>query len=137
MLYKKPPKWLVAAEVVETSQVYARQCAAIDPKWLLRINPQILKRHHYEPAWQMRSGRVMAIERVTLYGLTISDGQRIHFGDVNSVAAREIFIRDGLVLGDYRKPPAFLKANLHSIKEVQDLESRTRRRDLLVDEQAL
>ena len=137
VLHKKPPKWLVAAEVVETSQVYARQCAAIDPKWLLRINPQILKRHHYEPAWQMRSGRVMAIERVTLYGLTISDGQRIHFGDVNSVAAREIFIRDGLVLGDYRKPPAFLKANLHSIKEVQDLESRTRRRDLLVDEQAL
>ena len=119
VLHKKPPKWLVAAEVVETSQVYARQCAAIDPKWLLRINPQILKRHHYEPAWQMRSGRVMAIERVTLYGLTISDGQRIHFGEVNSVAAREIFIRDGLVLGDYRKPPAFLKANLHSIKEVQ------------------
>ena len=137
VLHKKPPKWLVAAEVVETSQVYARQCAAIDPKWLLRINPQILKRHHYEPAWQMRSGRVMAVERVTLYGLTISDGHRIHFGDVNSVVAREIFIRDGLVLGNYRKPPGFLKANLNAIKAVQDLESRTRRRDLLVDEQAL
>ncbi len=137
VLHKKPPKWLVAAEIVETSQVYARQCAAIDPKWLLRINPQILKRHHYEPAWQMRSGRVMAVERVTLYGLTISDGNRIHFGDVNPVATREIFIRDGLVCGEYRKPPAFLKANLAKVREVQDLESRTRRRDLLVDEQAL
>ena len=129
VLHKKPPKWLVAAEIVETSQVYARQCAAIDPKWLLRINPQILKRHHYEPAWQMRSGRVMAVERVTLYGLTISDGNRIHFGDVNPVATREIFIRDGLVCGEYRKPPAFLKANLAKVREVQDLESRTRRRD--------
>ena len=137
VLHKKPPKWLVAAEVVETSQVYARQCAAIDPLWLLRINPQILKRQHYEPAWQMRSGRVMAIERVILYGLTISDGQRIHFGDVNPLVAREIFIRDGLVSGNYKKPPAFLKANLNRVKEVQDLESRTRRRDLLVDEQAL
>ena len=137
VLHKKPPKWLVAAEIVETSQVYARQCAAIDPKWLLRINPQILKRHHYEPAWQMRSGRVMAVERVTLFGLTISDGNRIHFGDVNPVATREIFIRDGLVCGEYRKPPAFLKANLAKVREVQDLESRTRRRDLLVDEQAL
>jgi len=137
VLHKKPPKWLVAAEVVETSQVYARQCAAIDPKWLLRINPKILKRHHYEPAWQMRSGRVMAVERVTLYGLTISDGNRIHFGDVNPAATREIFIREGLVCGEYRKPPAFLKANLAQVRDVQDLESRTRRRDLLVDEQAL
>jgi ATP-dependent helicase HrpA len=79
----------------------------------------------------------MAVERVTLYGLTISDGNRIHFGDVNPVATREIFIRDGLVCGEYRKPPAFLKANLAKVREVQDLESRTRRRDLLVDEQAL
>ncbi len=137
MLHRKPPKWLVAAELVETSQVYARQCAAIDPQWLLRINPSLLKRHYYEPGWHMRTGRVMAFERVTLYGLTISDGRRVHYGDINPVEAREYFIREGLVLGQYHKPPAFLKANLAKIREVQDLESRTRRRDLLVDEQAL
>ena len=73
--YKKPPKWLVAAELVETSQVFARQCAGIEPSWLLDTNPVLLKRHHYEPAWNARSGRVMAKERVSLFGLTISDGK--------------------------------------------------------------
>ncbi len=137
ILHRKPPKWLVAAEILETSQVYARQCAAIDPQWLLRINPAILKRHYYEPAWHMRSGRVMAYERVTLYGLTISDGGRVHFGDINPGESREYFIREALVQGQYLKPPPFLAANLARVREVQDLESRTRRRDLLIDEQAL
>ena len=73
--YKKPPKWLVAAELVETSQVFARQCAAIEPSWLLETNPALLKRHHYEPVWNARSSRVMVKERVSLFGLTISDGQ--------------------------------------------------------------
>ena len=137
ILHRKPPKWLVAAEIVETTQVYARQCAAIDPKWLLPINPGILKRHYYEPSWHMRSGRVVAIERVTLYGLTISDGQRVHYGEINAAEARQTFIREGLVTGQYRRPPPFLAANLARVQEVQDMESRTRRRDLLVDEQAL
>lgn len=135
--FRKPPKWLLAGEIVETTQVFARQCAAIEPQWLLRINPYQLKRHHYEPSWQMRSGRVMAIERVTLYGLTISDGQRVHYGDINPEESRQLMIREGLVLGQYKSPPAFLKANLAHIREVQDLESRVRRRDLLVDEEAL
>lgn len=136
-LHKKPPKWLVAGEMVETSQVFARQCAAIDPHWLLRINPKVLKLHHYEPAWHIRSGRVMAKERVTLYGLTVSDGRLIHFGEAHPGEAREIFIREALVAGEYRSPPEFLRTNLSRIADVQELESRTRRRDLLVDEQAL
>lgn len=135
--YKKPPPWLVAGEVVETTQVYARQCAAIEPEWLLRVNPRVLKRHHYEPAWQRRSGRVMAKERVTLYGLTISDGTRVHFGDIDPRAARTIFIRDGLVSGNVIKPPSFLKDNLSLMRSVEELESRTRRRDLLIEEEAL
>ncbi|MEK9921029.1 MAG: DUF3418 domain-containing protein, partial [Luminiphilus sp.] len=135
--YKKPPPWLVAGEVVETTQVYARQCAAIEPDWLLRVNPHVLKRHHYEPAWQRRSGRVMAKERVTLYGLTISDGQRVHFGEIDAKAAREIFIRDALVTGNVIKPPRFLRENLSLMRSVEELESRTRRRDLLVEEEAL
>ncbi len=135
--YKKPPKWLVAGEIVETTQVFARQCAAIEPEWLLKVNPYLLKRHHHSPAWQSRSGRVMAVERVTLFGLTISDGKRVDFGGVDTEAAREIFIREGLVPGQYHSPPAFLKKNLALVRDVESLESRVRRRDLLVDEAAL
>jgi len=135
--YKKPPPWLVAGEIVETTQVYARQCGAIEPDWLLRVNPRVLKRSHYEPAWQRRSGRVMAKERVTLFGLTISDGRKVHFGDIDAKASREIFIRDALVTGNVMKPPRFLKENLSLMRSVEELESRTRRRDLLIEEEAL
>ena len=135
--YRKPPKWLVAGEMVETSQVFARQCATIEPEWLLDINPYLLKRHHYDPSWQMRASRVMASERVTLFGLTISDAKRVHFGDIDKPVARQIMIRDGLVAGRFTSPPSFLKHNLRLIRDVQDLESRVRRRDLLVDEEAL
>jgi ATP-dependent helicase HrpA len=135
--YKKPPPWLVAGEIVETTQVYARQCGAIEPDWLLRVNPRVLKRSHYEPAWQRRSGRVMAKERVTLFGLTISDGRKVHFGDIDAKASREIFIRDALVTGNVMKPPRFLKENLALMRSVEELESRTRRRDLLIEEEAL
>ena len=86
--YKKPPKWLVAAELAETSQVFARQCAAIEPSWLLETNPVLLKRHHYEPAWNARSSRVMAKERVSLFGLTISDGQRVHYAGIDPKTSR-------------------------------------------------
>ena len=135
--YKKPPKWLVAAELVETSQVFLRQCAAIEPGWLLETNPELLKRHHYEPAWNARSGRVMAKERVSLFGLTISDGQRVHFAGIDQKTSREIMIRDGLVSGNFRQPPEFLKHNLKLVSDVMELESRTRRRDLLVDEESM
>ena len=135
--YKKPPPWLVAGEIVETSQVFARQCAAIEPQWLVRINPYLLKHHYYEPAWQMRSGRVMASERITLFGLTVSDGKRVHYGDIDPDVSRSLMIREALVPGHYKSPPQFLKHNLRVIREVQDLESRARRRDLLVDEEAL
>ncbi|MDG2460547.1 MAG: ATP-dependent RNA helicase HrpA [Luminiphilus sp.] len=135
--YKKPPPWMVAGEIIETTQVYARQCAAIEPDWLLRVNPRVLKRHHYEPAWQRRTGRVMAKERVTLYGLTVSDGRRVHFGDIDPETSRTIFISNALVTGNVIKPPLFLKENLSLMRSVEELESRTRRRDLLIEEEAL
>lgn len=135
--YKKPPKWLVAAEIVETSRVFARECAAVEPEWLLKVNPQLLKRHHHSPSWQMRAGRVMATERVTLFGLTVSDGKRVDYFGVDPVAARLLFIREALVPGAYHKPPEFLKHNMKLVRSVQDLESRSRRRDLLVDDEAL
>ncbi|MEM1113011.1 MAG: ATP-dependent RNA helicase HrpA [Pseudomonadota bacterium] len=136
-LAKKPPKWLVAAEIVETGKVYARVNAMIDPAWALDINPELLKRHHYAPRWQPRSGRVMAMERVSLYGLTLLDKRSVHYGPINPGESRELLIREGLVAGRYARPPAFLRANQKQISKLEDLESRLRRRDILVDEDAL
>lgn len=136
-LHRKPPPWLVAAEVVETSRVFARTAAAIEPDWLLSANPALLKRHHYEPRWQRGSGRVVATERVTLFGLTVSDGTTVHYGPIDPPVARELLIREGLVPGRWRQKPAFLRHNLAEIAALEDLENRIRRRDLLVDEEAL
>jgi ATP-dependent helicase HrpA len=134
---RKRPRWLVAAEVVETSRVYAREVAAIDPEWAIGINPELLKRQYYQPRWQPRSGRVMAYERILLYGLTLADKRPLHYGPIAPVEAREILIRDGLVACNMRPFPAFLKHNQRQVRELEELESRTRRRDILVDEQVL
>jgi ATP-dependent helicase HrpA len=135
--FRKKPKWLLAAEVVETSKVYARVVASIDPSWALDINPDLLKHHYYEPHWQARSGRVMALQRISLYGLVLVDKQRVHYGPINACEAREILIRAALVEGRTRRPPAFLRHNQALVTELQELESRFRRRDIVVDDQAL
>ena len=134
---RKPPKWLVAAEIVETSRVYAREVGAIDPAWVVGINPDLLKHHYYQPRWQARSGRVMAYERVSLYGLTVSDKRSVHYGPIAPGESRELLIREGLIAGNYRSPPEFLKHNQRQVRELEELESRTRRRDILVDDQVL
>ncbi len=133
--FKARPRWLMAAEVVETSKVYARCVARIDPLWVLDINPGLLKRHYHEPRWQQRSGRVMAYEQVSLYGLTVADKRRVHFGPIDPATSRKLMIREGLIPGRLRQPPAFLTANLSVVAEVVALEERVRRRDLLADEQ--
>jgi ATP-dependent helicase HrpA len=135
--FKKKPKWILAAEVVETSRVYARCVASVDPRWALDVNVELLKHHYYEPRWQARSGRVMALERISLYGLVLADKQRIHYGPIDPVACREILIRNALVEGQVRQPPAFLRHNRQLVEELEALESKVRRRDLVVDEQAL
>lgn len=137
VLHAKPAPWLVAAEIVETSKVYARTAAAIEPSWLLHINPHLLKRHHYEPRWQKAQGRAVATERVTLFGLTVSDGKPVHYGPIDPAVSRELMLREGLVSGRWRSPPGFLRHNLALMEEIADLEARTRRRDILVDEEAL
>ena len=134
---RKQPKWVVAAEIVETSKVWAREVAAIDPGWTIGINPGLLKHHYYQPRWQSRSGRVMAYERLTLYGLTVADKRAVHYGPIAPEEARQLLLREGLVAGKYRQPPPFLKHNLRLVRELEELESRVRRRDILVDEQAL
>ncbi len=131
------PRWLMAAEIVETSAVYAREVAAIDPLWVLSINPDLLKHHYYQPRWQVRSGRAMAYERVTLFGLTVADKRSVHYGPINPEEARELLIREGLIAGKLRPPPEFVKRNLATVKALEDMESRSRRRDILADEQVL
>ena len=134
---RKPPKWLVAAEIVETSRVYAREVAAIEPDWALDINPDLLKRHYYEPRWQSRRGQVVAYERISLYGLTLVDKRVVHYGPLAPDESRALLIREGLVAGNFRQYPKFLKHNRRQVQQLEELESRTRRRDILVDEQVL
>ena len=136
-LYRKPPKWLVAAEIVETGKVYARMAAAIEPVWVLDINPAVLKQQYYEPRWNPDRASAEAWRRTVLFGLTVQDRVRVAYGKIDPVASRELLIREGLVAGRWKKPPAFLKANLRRKREVEDLESRIRRRDLLVDDEQL
>ena len=135
--FKKKPKWMVAAEIVETTKVYARSVAAINPLWVLGINPALLKYHYYEPRWQARSGRVMAYERITLYGLTVSDKQSVHYGPISPVESRGLLIREGLIAAKFHPHPGFLKHNQRLVRDLEDLEARTRRRDILADEQVL
>lgn len=134
---RKTPKWLVAAEIVETSQVFAREVGAIEPDWALGINPDLLKRHYYEPRWQSRRGQVVAYERISLYGLVLADKRVVHYGPLARAESRELLIREGLVAGKFRQYPAFLEHNRRLVLALEELESRTRRRDILVDEQVL
>ena len=141
-LYKKPPKWLMAAEIAETTQVYARCCAMIEPDWLLGINDPLFKRKYNEPHWQQKTGRVMAYENLSLYGLTIRDRQRIHYGPVDPKLSREILIRTALVEGQVAKnqPTAkapFWRHNRQMIDDVDTMEAKSRRRDIKVDDQQL
>jgi len=134
---KKKPRWLLAAEIVETSQVFARCVARVEPDWAMDINPALLKHHDYEPHWHMRSGRVMARRRSSLYGLVLVDKQRIHYGPENPPVARELLIRGALIEGRIKPLPAFLRHNLALVEELQALESKVRRRDLVADEDAI
>ena len=134
---RKSPKWLVASEIVETSQVFARGVAWIDPRWALDANPELLKRSHYSPRWNRRRGQATAYERVTLFGLVLSDKRPVHYGPIAPRESRELLIREALVAGNYQRPPPFLRQNLRLAGEVEDLEARIRKRDMLVDEEVL
>lgn len=136
-LFKKSPPWLVAAEMVETTQLYARCVARIEPDWLLGINDDLLKYQYYEPHWQQRAGRVCAYQETRLYGLVIQDRKRVNYGPIDPVASREILIRSALVEGRYRGNATFFHHNQALIAQVLELESRVRRRDLLVSDDVL
>lgn len=140
-LYKSKPKWLMAAEIVETSAVYARTVAGIEPVWLEQQAQHLLKHHYYEPFWEEKTGQVSAWSKVSLYGLVINARKKVNYGPIEPEVSQEIFIRDALVTGEYkdqnRKTPRFIKYNLALIHELEHLEHKSRRKDLLVDDLAI
>lgn len=136
-LFKKNPKWLMAAELVETTRLYARTLARIEPEWVEAVASHLVKRSYAEPHWEKHRGQVVAYERVTLFGLTLAAGRRVHFGPIDPVQAREIFIRFALLEGDYETRAPFWRHNRELIEQVRDQEARTRCQDLLVDEEAI
>jgi len=136
-LVKKPGRWIVAAELVETTRLFGRGIAAIEPQWLEQVGAHLLKKQLLDPHWEKKAAEVNALERATLYGIVIYSGRRVNFGRVDMVAAREIFIRQALVEGQWDTKLPFLDANQKLIKQVEDLEHKARRQDVLVDEELI
>ncbi|HEY9199813.1 MAG TPA: ATP-dependent RNA helicase HrpA [Gammaproteobacteria bacterium] len=137
VLFKKQPKWIVAAELVETARRYARTVARIEPEWVERLAEHLIKRSYSDPHWQKKRGHVVASERTTLYGLVLTPSRKIDYGRVNPIEAREVFIRQALVPGELISKAAFLDHNHKLIEAVLELEAKSRRRDVLVDEELL
>nr|WP_110069830.1 ATP-dependent RNA helicase HrpA [Halomonas sp. A11-A] len=136
-LAKKSPKWLMAFELVETTKLFARTVAKIDPQWIEPVAGHLVKRSYAEPHWEMKRAQVVAKEQVTLFGLPIVAGRRVHYGPIAPAEARELFIRRALVEGEFRTRGEFFAHNRALVEEVEDLEDRARRRDILVDEETL
>lgn len=136
-LSKKPPKWLMSAELVETSRLFARMNARIDPLWIEPLAEHLLKRSYSEPHWEKKQGAVMAFEQVSLYGLPIVAKRKVNFKAIEPQTCRDIFIREALVNGDCFIKEAFLTDNQKLIKSIEALEQKARRKDFLIDEQQL
>ncbi|SFI91869.1 ATP-dependent helicase HrpA [Amycolatopsis sacchari] len=136
-LFKKQPRWLVSAELVETSRLWARVNARIEPEWVEPLAGHLVKRTYSEPHWERKRAAVVASERVTLYGVPLVVGRKVNYGRIDPELSRELFIRHALVEGDWDTRHEFFAANRALLDEVEDLENRARRRDLLVDDQTL
>ncbi|WP_405048402.1 ATP-dependent RNA helicase HrpA [Rhodoferax sp.] len=136
-LVKKPGRWIVAAELVETTRLFGRGIAAIEPQWLEQVGAHLLKKQLLDPHWEKKVAEVNALERATLYGIVIYSGRRVNYSRVDLPGAREIFIREALVGGQWECRLPFLAANQKLIKQVEDLEHKARRQDVLVDDELI
>ncbi|MGY1811623.1 ATP-dependent RNA helicase HrpA [Blastococcus sp. SYSU D00820] len=136
-LAKKPPRWVVAAELVETSRLFARTVARIDPEVVEKLADHLVKRQYSEPRWDAQRGSVVATERVTLYGIPLVVGRRVQYGSIDPVVSRELFIRHALVQGEWTTHHRFWADNQRAIERVAELEERARRRDIRVDDETL
>jgi len=136
-LKKKPGRWIVCAELVETTRLFGRGIANIEPLWIEQVAGHLLKKQLLDPHWEKKAAEVMSLERATLYGLVIYSGRRVPFARVDLQGAREIFIREGLVAGQWETKLPFLAANQKLVKQVEELEHKSRRQDVLVDEELI
>ena len=136
-LFKAKPKWVMAAELVETTKLYARDVAAIQPEWIEQEAPHLVRYHYFEPHWEQKRGEVVASERVTLYGLTVLPRRPVSYGRIAPEEAREIFIRSALVAQECDLKADFFVHNKKLIKEITELEHKSRKQDVLVDDEAL
>jgi ATP-dependent helicase HrpA len=136
-LSKKPGRWIVAAELVETTRLFGRGIANIEPQWLPIVGAHLLKTQLLEPHWEKKAAEVIALERATLYGIVVYSNRRVNFGNVDPAAAREIFIREALVQGEWDTRLPFLAANRKLIAQVEELEHKSRRQDVLVDDELI
>lgn len=136
-LFKAKPKWVMAAELVETTRLYAHDVAVIQPEWIEQEAPHLVHYHYFEPHWEQKRGEVVASERVTLYGLTVLPRRPVSYGRIAPEEAREIFIRSALVAQECDLKADFFVHNKKLIKEITELEHKSRKQDVLVDDEAL
>ncbi|PYA65802.1 ATP-dependent RNA helicase HrpA, partial [Serratia marcescens] len=136
-LFKKPPKWTMVAELVETSRLWGRIAARIEPEWIEPLAQHLVKHSYSEPHWSKSQGAVMASEKVTLFGLPIVAARQVNYGSIDPLLCRELFIRHALVEGDWQTRHAFFRENQKLRAEVEELEHKSRRRDILVDDETL
>ena len=137
VLFKKQPKWIIASDLIETTKLWARTVSKIEPEWVEPLAQHLVKSSYSEPHWAKSKGAVMAYEKVALYGIPIVAKRLVNYGAIDPIVSREIFIRSAMVEGEWLNNYKFFKENNRLIKEVEDLEHKSRRRDILVDEQVL
>ncbi|MBF0610733.1 MAG: ATP-dependent RNA helicase HrpA [Magnetococcales bacterium] len=136
-LYRASGRWVMAAEFMETSRLFALTCARIEPEWLEEVGGSLCRRHYSDPHWERKTGQVIALMRVTLHGLTLVHSRRVAYGPIDPVVSRQIFIQSALVQGEWNHRRAFFQHNQRLIQEIRELEARNRRRDLLVNEEEI
>jgi ATP-dependent helicase HrpA len=136
-LFKKQPRWVMAAELVETSKLWGRVAARIEPEWAESLAPHLVKRSYSEPHWEKKQAAVMALEKVTLYGLPIVAARRVNYGRIDPVVSRDLFIRHALVERDWETHHRFYADNAKLLAEIEEMEHRARRRDILVDDETV
>jgi ATP-dependent helicase HrpA len=136
-LGRKAPRWVMAAELIETTRLFARSIGGIEPEWLERVGAHLLKRAQSDPHWEKKPAQVVAIERGTIYGLPVYAGRRVHFGPIDPGEARRIFVRQALVEGDWESRAPFFQHNQRLVREIEKLEHKSRRPDVLVDDELI
>jgi ATP-dependent helicase HrpA len=136
-LGRKRPQWIMAAELVETTKLYARMVAKIEPDWIEPLAGHLVKKNHFEPHWEKKRGQVVAFEQITLFGLIVVGRRPVHFGPIDPAVSREFFIREGLVRGEIQSRAKCLSANARLLEALDELEAKARRRDILADEETL